>query len=118
MKRRTAILLLLLLTGWTPAEIETAHKWSISFRDQYWECLAKETVRMLPTKVSAQDFSLFLKGACPDQAQKFRVAMVDYFAMKHPDIPAQTHLSSADNAISLGQADALKFFIEQRAGAK
>ena len=99
------------------ADQEKARQWAHSFKEQYWQCLANETERMLPRKISAQDFSLFIKGACPTEAQKFRVALVDYLAMKFPDIAANTHLSAADNAISLAQADVVKTFIELKSGA-
>lgn len=118
MKARFAALVAILLTlpAFTQADEEKARQWAHDYKEQYWKCLANETQRMLPRNISAQDFSLFIKGACPTEAQRFRVALIDYLAMKFPDIAASTHLSSADNAISLAQADVVKTFIELKSG--
>ena len=102
----------LALSAFTPADEEKAHQLAHHFKELYWQCLAAETQRMLPRNMSAEDFSLLIKAACPTEAQNFRVALVDYLALKFPDIAASIHLSQADYAISAAQADVVKAFIE------
>ena len=61
-------------------------------KEAYWNCLAEESVRVLPRKMSGPDFVIYIKGRCPDQLVKFRVAMIDYLAMRHPDVAMATIL--------------------------
>jgi len=96
------------------ADEEAARRAAHAFKEQYWECLASTAVQALPKKFSGQDFAYYVKGSCPDEAQNFRVAVVDYLALKFPNIDACTHLASANMVISAAQDDIVKFYIEQR----
>src|SRR5512137_2161608 len=58
-----ATAMLLLLSGFTQAELEKAKNTKEFFTDGYWKCLATEVVRVVPTSMSAQEFSVFTKQA-------------------------------------------------------
>jgi len=118
MQRAAVLPIALCLCAFTAAEVETAHQRALASRDAFWQCLAEEAVRLLPSQISSADFSLYVKGACPDSAQIFRQTMSNYLGMKFPDMAIQTHLSEADRAIDLGRADIVKFFVSRRAGLK
>ena len=108
------VVALVLLPAFTEADIEKARQAAQSYKQKYWECLAAEIVRMVPTTVSAQDFSLLLQGACPTEKQNFRVPFVDYFAMKFPDVGVQAQLSQFEIVAKAAQDDALRGFINLR----
>ena len=55
-----AAAMLLLLSGF---KLEKAKKTREFFKDGYWKCLATEVVRVVPTSMSAQEFSGFTKQA-------------------------------------------------------
>jgi len=112
----TAMGLAAVLCGFTPTDKDRAHSFAIAARDTYWECLAKETVKVVKTTMPAQDFKLMLEGSCPDQKRDFRIKLSDYLGMMHPDIAAQTHISQADYTISAAQADAVNALVKMRAG--
>jgi hypothetical protein len=54
---------MLLLSGFTQAELEKAKSTTDFFRDAYWKCLADEILRAVPTNMSAQEFSVLTKSA-------------------------------------------------------
>jgi hypothetical protein len=113
-----AFLVLGLLGPAYPYDLVEGKKWAEFFKAKYWNCLAGETKRMLQRSLSGQDFALFLKGACPAEANKFRVALVDYLAMMHPDMEISTYVTSANEVISLTQADYVKTYIEMKSESK
>jgi hypothetical protein len=106
----------LVLPAFTDADVEKARQAAHFFKEKYWECLGAEVERAVRTNMSAQDFSLFVKGACQQERERFRVPLVDYIAMKHraatSDTPAV--LSAADSAISMSQEGAVTGFINLR----
>jgi hypothetical protein len=106
----------IILCAFTEDDIEKARQAAHFYKEKYWECLAAEIVRNVPTNISAQDFSLLVKSACPQEKNNFRVPLVDYIAMKDgasgSDIPGV--FSAADIAITAAQDDAVKGFINLR----
>lgn len=105
-------------SGFSDEQKENSHKYAISGRDAYWQCLAEESVKAIAAAITAQDFKLLIEGSCAGQRQQFRVQMADYMGMMYPDVPVQTNLTAADNAIALAQADAVNFFIKHRSAKK
>jgi len=105
-----------LLSAFTQAELETAKKAKEFFKDGYWKCLATEIVRLQPTNISVQEFSLFTKGACRKERSEFFVSLSDYIVMLKPDLVADRSLvaSAANIAISAAQDDAVKVFVDLR----
>jgi hypothetical protein len=59
-----------------------------------WACLQAEVQKNLSLRTRSDDFAPYVKGACSQETQAFRVPWVDYLAMKHPDIDASTHLTT------------------------
>jgi hypothetical protein len=72
----------------------------------YWRCLASEVVAMLPTKMSGQDFSVYVKGKCLAEQQSFRAALTAYFAKTMPSKTDADHRTAADLVIHGTQDDA------------
>jgi hypothetical protein len=84
------------------------------FKEIYWKCLADEAVRVLPRNMSAPDFVIYIKGRCPDQRQQFRVALVDYLALRHSDVAMSDHFSAADYAISTALDDVASAYVDMK----
>ena len=74
----------LLLSGFTQAELEKAKNTKEFYKDGYWKCLATEIVRVVPTNMSAQEFSLFVKRACSKERNDFFNSLSNYIVMLHP----------------------------------
>src|SRR5262249_27167847 len=51
----------------TQAELEKAKSTTDFYKDAYWKCLADEILRAVPTSMSAQEFSVLAKSACPKE---------------------------------------------------
>lgn len=102
------------------ADIDRANKAARLFGDEYLKCLVGEADRMLPTNMSAQDFSLFVKGACTAEKNRYVVPLADSIAMKtaEPDAVdnAAAVISTANNVIAEVQNAAVNHFIESRSG--
>ena len=105
-----------LLSAFTQAELETAKKAKDFFKDNYWKCLATEIVRLQPTNISTQEFSLFTKGACRKERDEFFISLSDYIVMLKPELDAdRSSVASAANiAVVAAQNDAVKVFIDLR----
>ena len=107
---------MVLLSGFTQAELDTAQKAKEFFKDSYWKCLATEIVRVVPTNMSVQDFSIFARGACRKERSDFFLSLSDYIVMLHPDIDRNTVPSAANIAVKAAQDDAVKVLIDLRSG--
>ena len=120
MKTRVVILAAaaLLLSGFTQDELEKAKTTKEFFKDSYWKCLATEIVRVVPTNMSVQDFSVFVRGACRKERNDFFVSLSNYIVMLEPDIDRNTVPSAANIAIKAAQDDAVKVLIDLRSGNK
>jgi hypothetical protein len=102
-----------LMSGQTAAaDQEAARAMAHQFKEVYWKCLADEAVRILPRKMPASDFVIYIKGRCPDEKKSFRVALVDYFAIRHPEIGAGEHLASADYAVGAALDDIASTYVD------
>jgi hypothetical protein len=107
---------MVLLSGFTQAELDTAQKAKEFFKDGYWKCLATEIVRVVPTNMSVQDFSIFARGACRKERSNFFLSLSDYIVMLQPDIDRNTVPSAANIAVKAAQDDAVKVLIDLRSG--
>ena len=120
MKMRVLALVatLLLLSGFTQAELENAKKTKEFFKDSYWKCLATEVVRVAPTDTSVQDFSLFVRGACRKERGDFFLSLSDYIFMLQPDVDRNTIPSAVNIAVKSAQDDAVKVLVDLRSANK
>ena len=66
---------MLLFPAFTQAELEKAKTTKEFFKDAYWKCLSTEILRAVPTKTSAQDFSVLTKQACTKELSDFFITL-------------------------------------------
>jgi hypothetical protein len=116
------ILLAMVLAMTTSAaiadDIEDAHKDALAGRDSYWNCLAREYSRDSNKSLSDQDFTRHIASVCPSERQNLRVMLVEYLSLKFPDVDADAHMTTANNAIALAQKDIVTAFVRHRAAPK
>jgi hypothetical protein len=95
----------------TQADVEKAKQTGTIFRDEYRKCLGVEANRMALTNISAQEFSLFIKGACLTERNKYAVQLIDAISMTSdsPDDIAAV-ITSANNLIDQIQTAAVYQF--------
>ena len=67
--------------------------------------------------MSGPDFTVHIASVCPSERQNFRVSLMDYLSMQDPGTDAGAHLTTANNAIALAQADIVNAFIKHKAAA-
>jgi hypothetical protein len=113
-----AAAMLLLLSGFTQAELEKAKNTKEFFKDGYCKCLATEVVRVVPTSLSAQEFSVFIKQACPKERNDFFITLSKYIEMLHPETDKSTVISAANLAILEAQKDAVTALNDLRSGKR
>lgn len=99
-------------------EIDDAHRLALAGRDSYWNCLAREYTPDSIKKMSGQDFTLHIASVCPSERQNFRVTLIDYLSRQFPGVDAGDHLTTANKAIALAQADIVTAFIKHKEAAK
>ena len=99
-------------------ELDDAHRLAISGRDSYWHCLAQEYNQDGNKNMSGPDFTAHIANICPSERQNFRVALVDYLSMQFPAADAGEHMTTANKAIALAQADIVNAFVKHKAAAK
>jgi hypothetical protein len=97
-------------------DLDDAHRLALSGRDSYWHCLAQEYNSN--ERMSDQDFTVHIASVCASERQNFRVSLVNYLAMQFPDVDAGDHMTTANKAIALAQADIVNAFIKHKAAAK
>ena len=114
----TAAAAMLLLSGFTQAELEKAKNTKEFFKDGYWKCLAAEILRVVPTNMSAQEFFLFTKRACPKERNDFFITLSNYIEMLHPDADKSTVIEAANIAILEAQKDAVTALNDLRSGKR
>ena len=99
-------------------DIDNAHKDALAGRDSYWNCLAREYSRDSNKGLSDQDFTVHIASVCPSERQNLRVMLVEYLSLKFPDVDADAHMTTANNAIALAQKDIVTAFVRHRAAPK
>ena len=109
---------MLLLSGFTQAELEKAKSTKEFYKDGYWKCLATEILRVVPTNMSAQEFFVFTKGACPKERSDFFISLSTYIEMLHPDADRSTVIDAANIAILEAQKDAVEALNDLRSGKR
>ncbi len=119
MKTRLLILgaAMLLLSGYTPADIEKAQRAAHLYATEFEKCLVAEIKRLVTTNISSQDFALLIKGSCLKEQNDFLVPLVDYIVMKNnaPASDTSAVLAVANSTVARYQDAAVKSFIEMRA---
>jgi hypothetical protein len=119
-RMRTVMAAVLAMTA-LPAmadDLDDAHRLALSGRDSYWHCLAREYDQDANRGMSGQDFTVHIASVCPSERQNFRVSLVDYLAMQFPGVDAGDHMTTANKAIALAQADIVNAFVKHKAAAK
>jgi len=109
---------MLLLPGFTQAELEKAKNTKEFFKDGYWKCLATEILRVVPTNMSAQEFFVLTKRACPKERNDFFITLSNYIEMLHPDSDKSTVISAANVAVLEAQKDAVQALNDLRSGKR
>jgi len=109
---------MLLLSGFTQAELEKAKGAKEFFKDAYWKCLATEIVRVVPTSMSVQEFSVLVKRACPKERNDFFTSLSNYIIMRQPDVDRSTVAPVANIAVLDAQKDAVQALIDLRSGKR
>jgi len=107
-----------LLTGFTQAELEKAKNTKEFFKDSYWKCLAAEILKAVPTNMTTQEFFVFTKRACPKERNDFFNTLSNYIEMLHPDADKSTVISAANVAILEAQKDAVQALDDLRSGKR
>jgi hypothetical protein len=105
------ILIAACLSGFTENEIEAAHQWAEKTKEALSACLQAEVKNSLMLRMKPADFALYIKGACVQEANSFRVPFVDYLAIKHRDVDSATHGSTADGIVEQWRNAAVKLYI-------
>ncbi len=95
-------------------DVEDAHKEALRGRDSYWNCLAREYSPEHVKTMSIPDFTADIAAACRSERQNFRVSLIDYLSMQHPDAESGSHLSTANRAIELAQKDIVTAFVRRK----
>jgi len=109
---------MLLLSGFTQAELEKAKSTKEFYKDSYWKCLAAEVIRVVPTNMTAQEFFVFTKRACPQERNYFFISLSNYIEMLHSDADKSTVISAANIAILEAQKDAVTALNDLRSGKR
>ena len=109
---------MLVLSGFTQAELEKAKNTKEFFKDAYWKCLATEIVRVVPTSMSVQEFSVLTKRACPNERNDFFNSLSNYIVMLQPDVDRSTVAPAANIAVVAAQNDAVKVLVDLRSGKR
>jgi len=111
---------MLLLSAFTPADLDKAKNAKDYFKDNYWKCLATEIVQKEQTNTSIQEFSVFIKGACREERGQFFRSLIDYMGMLHPEAANDYNALAAAANIAVAAAidDAVKVFVDRRSGDK
>jgi hypothetical protein len=116
MRTVTAAVLVMTASAAMADDLDDAHRLALSGRDSYWHCLAQEYNSN--ERMSDQDFTVHIASVCASERQNFRVSLVNYLAMQFPDVDAGDHMTTANKAIALAQADIVNAFIKHKAAAK
>ena len=109
---------MLLLSGFTQAELEKAKNTKEFFKDAYWKCLATEIVRVVPTSMSVQEFSVLVKRACPEERNNFFTSLSNYIVLLQPDVDRSTVAPAANIAVLDAQKDAVTALVDLRSGKR
>ena len=109
---------MLLLSGFTQAELEKAKNAKEFFKDGYWKCLATEIVRVVPTSISIQEFSVLVKRACSKERNDFFISLSNYIVMLQPDVDKSTVAPAANIAVLDAQKDAVQALSDLRSGKR
>ena len=109
---------MLLLSGFTQAELDKVKSTTDYFKDAYWKCLADEILKAVPTSMSAQEFSVLAKSACPKERNSFFSSLSNYIVMLQPNVDRSTVAPAANIAILDAQKDAVQALNDLRSGKR
>jgi hypothetical protein len=74
----------------------------------------KEAVVVLPKGLSRADFALLARAACPAEAQRLRVALIDYWALKSPEMTMTDRMATANRPISEAVDDIVDWYMDPK----
>jgi len=109
---------MLLLSGFTQAELQKAKSTTDFFKDAYWKCLADEILKAVSTSMSAQEFSVLTKSACPNERNDFFSSLSNYIVMLQPNVDRSTVAPAANIAVLDAQKDAVQALNDLRSGKR
>ena len=117
MRTMIALALACAASGALADDVEDAHRQAIRGRDSYWNCLAREYSPEHVKSMSIEDFTADIAAACRSERQNFRVSLIDYLSIQHPDAETGSHLSTANRAIEFAQKDIVTAFTRRKGAA-
>ena len=91
------------------------------FRDatRYWNCLAQEYNAGRQQKHVGTGFHrAHRRASVLPSGRIFGSSLVDYLSMQFPNVDADDHMTTANNAIALAQEDIVTAFIKHKAASK
>src|SRR5262245_60052883 len=110
------VVAMLLLSGFTQAELEKAKSTTDFYKDAYWKCLADEILKAVPTSMSAQEFSVHTTSACPKERSYFFNSLSIYIVILLPDADISIVAPSADILVLDAHKDAVQALNDLRSG--
>jgi hypothetical protein len=87
------------LSGFTDQQIEAVGAFAHEANEAVWTCLQAEVQKSVSFGMKPDDFALYVKGVCLKETKAFRVSLMDYLAMKHPDTDDSTYIATAESII-------------------
>jgi hypothetical protein len=93
------IIFAVVLSGFTDQQIEAVGAFTHKANEALWTCLKAEVQKSVSLRMTPDDFASYVSGVCFRETRAFRVSLVDYLAMKHPDLDDSTHVATADSII-------------------
>jgi hypothetical protein len=93
------IVLAVVLSGFTDQQIEAVGAYAHKANEALWTCLQAEVQKSTNLQMKPDDFARYVKDVCFKETSAFRVSLVVYLVMKHPDVDDSIHIATADSII-------------------
>jgi hypothetical protein len=61
---------------------------------------------------SRADFVIYIRAKCPNERQQFKVAFVDYLALRHPELAMNMHFSAFEDVAKAAIDDVASAYID------
>jgi hypothetical protein len=87
------------LSGFTDQQIDAVGAFAHKANEALWTCLQAEVHKSVSLRMKPDDFALYVKEVCFKETTAFRVSLLDYLAMKHPNVDDSTHVAAANSII-------------------
>lgn len=99
------------------AATETLEQEAQQAKTQYLDCLSNETKRVVPRKMSGQDFVIFIKGVCLNDQSLFRNALIRVFA-RNRNMDQQMASATIDRVIAASIEHFASIYVDLKSGHK